>query len=402
MMKRSINIILIISFLIVMFCPITNVKAKTLQTYKNELVEMQKRQNENEKVSAETENKIEKKKKEIKNANETITTNEQKVEDSKTLVAESHENIKIKQEELKDVIVALQYTESNNKELYTDYIFSASSISDMMERQAIAAQIVNYTQGELDSLEKLIKDNEALQVKLADDNVNLTNSIDEYERQVSELRDEMDKLYVVGLGVKEEIDAQKELIKAFEAAGCKNGDDVQECYYNKQGSSSSFSRPTATGRISQPWSATHGGIDIAVSKGTKVYATANGTVAYVQDGPTYLKNNGKKSCGGNIIYMHHTVGGKSYTTEYAHLTSYYVKPGQYVTKGTIIGTSGGDASTEWYDRCTFGAHLHYSIGTGFYPGKNYYKSTYNKNTYPTADFNVSALKSQRGWTWKTR
>lgn len=403
MIKRSINILLIISLIFVMFCPIMPVKAKTLQQYKNELKEMENKKEENIRISKETEAKIESRKNEIRAANDTISSNEQKVEESKALVAESHENIKIKQEELKDVIVALQYTDSNSKELYTDYIFSASSIAEMMERQALAEQIVDYTQSELDGLEQLIKDNEALQIKLADDNVTLNNSIESYEKQVEELRDYMDKLQTVGLGVTEEIESQKELIKAFEEAGCKSGDDVQECFYNKQGSSSSFSRPTVSGRITQAWSATHGGIDIGVSKGTKVYATASGVVAAVQDGPTYVKNhNGQRSCGGNIIYMHHTVNGKSYTTEYAHLTAYYVKTGQYVAKGTVIGTSGGDASTEWYDRCTFGAHLHYSIGTGYYPSKNYLKTTYNKNTYPTANFDISGLKSQRGWRWTTR
>ena len=92
-------------------------------------------------------------------------------------------------------------------------------------------------------------------------------------------------------------------------------------------------------------------------KGTNIYAPANGTVAHT----AY-----KQSCGGNIIYMHHTVGGKAYTTEFAHLTSIYVKPGQQVTKGTVIGTVGGDSSTFYYDSCTSGTHLHYAVAYGYY------------------------------------
>ena len=401
-MKKIINLVGILCIIFTIFLPVSKPEARTLQSYKNELNELIQKKETNKRLSAETEAKIEAKRNAILNANDTISSNETKVEQSKTLVADSQEQIKLRQEELKDVFIALQYGDLNADELYTDYIFSASTITDMMERQAIVKQVIDYTQKELDSLDKLIKDNESLQVKLANDNVILNNSITEYERQVTELRNYMDSLETVGLGVEEEIDAQKELIKSFEQAGCKANDDVQDCFYNKRVGSSSFSRPTSSGWITQAWSVSHGGIDLGVSKGTKVYATANGTVAYVQDGPAYLKRHGYKSCGGNIIYMHHTVAGKSYTTEYAHLTTVYVKPGDYVTKGTVIATSGGDRSTFYYDRCTTGAHLHYSIGTGFYPSSGYSKNAYNKNTYPTADYNISGLKSQRMWRWSTR
>ncbi len=394
MMKRSINIILIISFLIVMFCPITNVKAMTLQEYKNKVAALKNKQYENNKLTAETENKIRNKRNEIIEATNKISENEQKVEDSKTLVAESHENIKIKQEELKDVIVALQYTESNSKELYTDYIFSASSISDMMERQAIAAQIVNYTQGELDSLEKLIKDNEALQVKLADDNVNLNESITKYEAQLEELDKYIDSLASIGLDYASQIEAQEGMIKIYEAAGCKNGDDIDVCYY--AGGSGAFMRPLVSGKVTQAYNKTHAGIDLGGNNpGTSIYAPANGTIVYVKN---------KYSCGGNIIYMHSFVGGKKYTLEFAHLRSINVKIGQSVKQGQVIGTVGGDQSTWYYDSCTSGTHLHYAISNGYYFGNATWNEfyTFKANTTPTGNKSISSINSSKGWTWKTR
>ena len=37
-----------------------------------------------------------------------------------------------------------------------------------------------------------------------------------------------------------------------------------------------------------------------------------------------------------------------------------------VTKNSIIGYSGGDASTWSYDQCTTGAHLHLTVAKGLY------------------------------------
>lgn len=407
MMKRSITLFLIISiFFLSLLTPSIKVNAKTLKDYKNEVAKLEAEKNENNRLSAEAEAKIDRMQNAIIEAENTIANNEKKVEDSKVLVAESQETIKVKTEELKDIINIYQYSASSSSEVYIDYVFSSSSISQMMERQAIVEQIMDYTQTELDSLEQLIVENEQLQTDLANNNTTLSNSITNYEKQQEELHHYIDELGSIGLNVEEQLKAQKDLVKMFEAAGCKDNDSVDDCYYNKKLGSSSFSRPTNSGYITQAWSATHGGIDIGVSKGTKVYAAANGTIISIQNGPAYLKKYGYKSCGGNIIYMHHTVNGKAYTTEYAHLTDMYVKVGQYVTKGTVIGTSGGDRSTFYYDRCTSGSHLHYSIGEGYYLGAGEYgyksKSLYNKKTFPTADQKVSGLKSKKGWTWSSR
>ena len=154
-----------------------------------------------------------------------------------------------------------------------------------------------------------------------------------------------------------------------------------------------------SGRVTQPWGNNgHKGIDLGGNKkGTPIYAPANGTVVTTAV---------KQSCGGNQIYIHHTVGGKAYTSGYAHLTSIYVKRGQYVTKGTVIGTVGGDSSTFYYDNCTTGTHLHYNISYGYYlgAGANGYSkwSTFTANSKATAVTSISGFKNTRGWKWSTR
>lgn len=400
MMKRVISFISILSLVLVMFMPLSvNAASKTLRDYKNEVAKLQSQKQENDRLTASTRNSIDAKRNAILNANNTISANEQKVEDSKALVAESQEEIKIKTEELKDVINILQYSNINSDEVYMDYLFDSQSIEDLMERQAIVEQVVEYTQEQLDSLDKLIHENEQLQVQLASDNVALNNSITAYEKQVEELEAYIEKLATIGLDYNEQIKAQQNLIKTFEAAGCKDNDSIDDCYYNKGGSSGAFSRPLVSGVVTQAWGNNgHKGMDIGGNKkGTYVYAPANGTVAYT----AY-----HQSCGGNIIYMHFKVGGKAYTGEFAHLTSINVKNGQTVTKGTVIGTVGGDSSTWYYDKCTTGPHLHYAIAYGYYlgGGSDGYKSwsTFTTNTKATSVQSITGIKNQKGWRFTTR
>lgn len=400
MIKKLINIIIITSFIFVTIYPVSTVKAQKLKDYKEKVAELESQKAESDALTEETKRDIEKKSQAIKDANYTITLNEQKVEDAKVLVAESQEAVKIKQDELKDILVALQYSSLNTDELYTDYVFSASSISEMMEREAIVKQVIDYTQERLESLENLIKENEALQVKLAEDNVTLTNSIAEYESQVEELQEYVDKQASVGLGFADQIKAQKNLIKLYEAAGCKDNDDVEECYYSKMEGSGEFSRPLTKGKVTQAYNKTHAGIDLGGNpEGTPVYAPASGTVIYVAR---------KTDCGGNIVYMHALVGGKKYTVEMAHLLSIKVSSGQKVSKGQIVGTVGGYSTSHslsgGYDYCTFGAHLHYAISYGYFfseSGRTQW-STFKANTGATGVQSISGIKSQKGWTWSTR
>ena len=184
MMKRIIISISLISLIFVMLFP-TTVHAKKLRDYKNEVAKLESQQAENNRLTQSAKNSIDEKRNAILNANNTIEVNEQKVEDSKALVAESKEQIKIKTEELKEVINILQYSNINSDEVYMDYLFDSQSLEELMERQAIIEQVVDYTQEQLDSLDKLIVENEELQVQLNNDNIALNNSKIWYKKQTN-------------------------------------------------------------------------------------------------------------------------------------------------------------------------------------------------------------------------
>nr|WP_320116506.1 peptidoglycan DD-metalloendopeptidase family protein [uncultured Desulfuromonas sp.] len=136
------------------------------------------------------------------------------------------------------------------------------------------------------------------------------------------------------------------------AAGAGNFDDA--LFYSSQllelADQVPLGRPaegylsSSYGRRRDPFNghmAFHSGIDIAHFVGTKVYATASGTVV---------------SCGvvsgyGKMVKIKHN---DRFSTLYGHLQKIYLKPGTKVARGDAIGTMGNTGRST-------GPHLHYEI-----------------------------------------
>lgn len=98
----------------------------------------------------------------------------------------------------------------------------------------------------------------------------------------------------------------------------------------------------ASGSLTQYFAWYHPAIDIANKTAPDILAADSGTVVSVIS-QTYAY--------GNHIIIDH---GNGFTTLYAHLTSFYVSPGQTVNRGDSIGKMGCTG------RCT-GTHLHFEI-----------------------------------------
>lgn len=398
MMKRLVRYTLCFCLLFNMVAPLS-VKAdsKTLRDYKNELKALQSQQQENKRMSDSAYNEIKYKKDFINSFSNTIDANEKSVEESKQKIIESEALIVKTTEELHDVFSYMQSIDEDK--VYLEFIVQSTTMSDFLERAAIIEQLSSYQDSEIHRLEQLIADNKQLQIDLNNQNENLEKSITEYEKKIEELQALIESLASVGLDYNEQIKAQKELIKTYEDAGCRDEDSIDYCYYSKIVNASKFVRPLAKGRVTQTYGNNgHKGIDLGGNKsGTAMFAAAPGVVASV----SY-----HNSCGGNIVHIHHYVNGVAYTSEYAHMHDIYVKVGETVTAATQIGTVGGGKDTEYYDRCTFGEHLHFTIAFGLYlgSGNNGYRSysTFQSKSTPTGDQKVTGIKNTKGYSWSSR
>lgn len=105
-----------------------------------------------------------------------------------------------------------------------------------------------------------------------------------------------------------------------------------------------FVWPT-TGAITQGYKPLHRALDIAGPLGTPVKASDSGYVVVA----------GWSSLGyGNYIVIDH---GNGYQTLYAHLSRFFVTPGDSVAKGTVIGLMGTTGRST-------GSHLHFELRQG--------------------------------------
>jgi len=85
----------------------------------------------------------------------------------------------------------------------------------------------------------------------------------------------------------------------------------------------------------------HRGVDFSGRIGNKIRVTAKGKVAKAEYNRTY----------GNLIEVDH---GNGFMTKYAHLNKMYVKKGDYVEIGDVIGELGNTGRST-------GPHLHYEV-----------------------------------------
>ena len=102
----------------------------------------------------------------------------------------------------------------------------------------------------------------------------------------------------------------------------------------------------ANGRISQRSWACHHAIDVAAPLGRPIYAAAAGevVVAGYTEYPGY----------GRMVVIRHAGG---YQTLYGHLSASYVRAGEHVARGEMIGLMGSTGRST-------GSHLHFEVSRG--------------------------------------
>ncbi|GAB3532754.1 M23 family metallopeptidase [Arthrobacter tecti] len=106
-------------------------------------------------------------------------------------------------------------------------------------------------------------------------------------------------------------------------------------------------RPTPLGTIDFNGTGgyTHTGIDYGVACGTPLYAPAAGEVWFAD-------SNALPGAGNRIVLNHGVIGGNALATNFYHLSSYLVAPGQNVSAGQLIGYTGTTGNST-------GCHLHF-------------------------------------------
>ena len=234
-------------------------------------------------------------------------------------------------------------------------------------------------------IKRLVKKNEDLQVELAAREKELDALVESLSKKIDDLGDDLTQYTEINISIDDEIKSAEDDIKYYTNLGCGETENLDQCVTRTNTQvrgDSRFRKPLVKGTITSYWgyrtnpatgvkNSFHSGVDIGGnSEGTNVYATANGKVGKIIRG---------SSCGGNQVYIYHTIGGVKYTSGYMHLLRINVNVGDTVTNTSVIGVVGGGSTASrngGYDTCTTGAHLHFIIADGWYggTGSNSYSS----------------------------
>ena len=383
----------IIFSLLCIFFMINSVSAKSLKQLRDELAKDIARQDELIAEQKAKQKKIDAANKEVGQLAGKINSNENKVEAAKAKVKDLEDQIKEKKKEIDNLLSFLQV--SNGDNIYLEYVFQAADFTDFIYRSAVVEQLTTYNNELIDDMYKMIEENKVLQVKLKQEINSAETAISELERILRKYGLDMNDLDKNQRDIKAEIKARKveiaEYEKVYKANKCDENVEITKCVDVPP--AGELVRPLKSGRMTSnygmydPWNngswRMHNGVDIGGNPvGTKVYAAAAGKVNRIQRPQSYKKNG---SCGGNVVYIQHTIDGKKLRTLYMHLHSVKVKVGDIVTANTVIGTVGGNES---YERCSTGAHLHFGVmkgweGSTYYNPRNYIKFPALGNRFTT-------------------
>lgn len=378
-MIRKINKVLLIVFACCLFVlpinfimPEASSKSNTLADLRKHLKELQAEKSSNESKQNSTKSEINSAKNNVSYKQNQIAVNQQKVQDAINESKKLDQEIKDGKGKLEELVKVYQIAQGDN--VYLEYIFDSKSYEELVYRYAVMEQIMSYQEKQITEWKTKIERNTQLKSDLEKKEVELNGQIDSLSKDIKKLDKELDSLDEMYQDIGAEIKSVKEEIKMYEDLGCKENESLEVCL--KVAGDKMLRKPLTKGKITSNFgyrthpithkvNSFHSGTDVAIAEGTKVYATANGTVSKIVK---------RSSCGGNMVYIQHLVNGKKWTSTYMHLLQIKVKVGQVVTNETVIGLSGGK-TTKSYDNCTAGAHLHFSLATGWYE-KDYFG--YNK------------------------
>ncbi|WP_405343312.1 murein hydrolase activator EnvC family protein [Ruminococcus sp.] len=273
---------------------------------------------------------------------------------------------------------------------FTDFLDKLQLVQYVSEHDA---ELINGIKKKLETISEEKKALEADKAKLEEEHTTLTTKQDELTKLLDENKETLASLQSEANDAQMKLELSEEelsklkpeiqeLIRQSQAAAASqqsaasSSDGTEEISYsdNSSGSASySSDAPshidsgdgwtwpipgcyTITGGYGEGRSyESHGGTDIAASIGTPIYAANSGTVLYTSNDCTH-SSAGVGGCNhgggyGNHVWIQHDNG---YQTIYGHMISTAVSPGEYVSKGQLIGYSG---STGW----STGPHLHFEL-----------------------------------------
>ena len=371
---KKMKLIIPILLIIVLLIP-SRVDAVTLKEYEDAVAKYTKELQEKEAKIARGKEEIAKVKANIAEAEKKIADCEDEIAKLQVEIEESNEKIIKKNNESKKIMEYYQIENGNNA--YLEYVFGATSITDMIYRMSVAEQLTDYNDKVMKELKKLIEENKKKKERLSAKEDELKELKKKLESEKERIEEEVSGVEGTVPSTKGQIALYQQRVNYYKSKGCKSNDvigvtcDIPPKTSSSSGGSSvsagtviganGFRFPVVGGRISWGYgSGGHRGVDITRGCGTPIYAVAPGRVYYV--------GNGLDTYGAYMVLVVHNVNGRLVFSQYAHVQpNIPVSVGQNVDVGTVVAYMG---STGYSTGC----HLHLEMS-------QYYGWGYNGSYY---------------------
>lgn len=316
--------------------------AKTISEFEAEAAKLTKELEEKKSKLAKNDAEVAEIKKKISSIESQIAKAEEDIKTLQEEINKSNEEINKKSEESKRIIEYYQI--SNGENSYLEYVFGATSITDMIYRMSVVEQLTEYNDNVMKELEALIEKNKKQQTELSEKNKELNNLEKSLESEKERIESDSASIRVGMPTIEEQIKAAKSNVSYYKSLGCGTTEDIQACQYRIQQSQGSgggsvpsvngFYRPLEYGYVVRGLSRSHIGYDLSSSnKSIPVYPIADGQLFFA----------GYDSAGAYIVVLRHNIGGRYIYATYAHMRSFSSAIAPYVNgrRGTSESISNG-------------------------------------------------------------
>ena len=314
-------------------------------------------------------NKIAQNQEEIKKVREKINEITKQIDEVKEQILEkereieeSNQKIEQKKEEIKRLMKYFQIINGENS--YLEYVFGATSITDMIYRISIVEQLTEHNKEVKDELTKLVEENKRIKKELGEKEEELSGLKASLEKEKNRIQGEINSLESTIPSVEGQIKLYKQRVSYYKSRGCKSSDVIGvTCDIPTRVTSSGkitpgavigangFRFPVNGGRITQAFgNYGHKGVDIGYGYGAPIYAVAPGRV--------YYTGSNLDVYGAKMVLVVHNVNGRLVFSQYCHLQSIYVSSGQDVDTNTVIGEMGSTGYST-------GPHLHLEMSQDY-------------------------------------
>jgi len=283
-------------------------------------------------------------------ANYKISENKKRVRELNIGLADAEEKLGLKAEELKSKIVEAYKSGRSN---YLEILFASRTMADFINRSYYFERAISADIDLIKEIKSLIAQSKRTRTEL----LARTSEIKRYSSVVEKKKKEMSLQANRKRKAYESLKSRRREYERRIAEMEKSSREL-ETLINRTVSKSK-TQPKSTGKMAWPakgrlvsrfgyrrhplWGGTHfhTGLDIAAPYGTPVRAADSGDVIFA----------GWWDGFGKSVVINH---GKSITTVYGHMSRLYVRSGQVIGKGQVVGLIGSTGYST-------GPHLHFEV-----------------------------------------